>query len=203
MGKSSKKSSTSTTTYGTTKTTNPYVVSKTNNKGTKSSFVQGSAFDTVNNYVNENIGNILDDYLNPSLNSSVNKALLDNYVNNLSASTKASLENNIINPLSDRNMIRSSQAADMYKNLSDSNTSNISAFISDLLKNSQQNSANMLSNLLNAYTQGYNVINSNQAQSLNTSKGNATKVNSISSNGGIMDTSSISDIAKVLMALMA
>ena len=132
MGKSSKKSSTSSTTYGTTKTTNPYVVSKTNNKGTKSSFVQGSAFDTINNYVNQNVGNVLEDYLNPSLNSSTNKALLDNYIQNLNSSSKANLENNIIAPLSNRKMIRSSQAADMYKNLSDSNTSNISAFISDL-----------------------------------------------------------------------
>ena len=199
MGKSSKKSSTSSTTYGTTKTTNPYVVSKTNNKGTKSSFVQGSAFDTINNYVNQNVGNILEDYLNPSLNSSTNKALLDNYIQNLNSSSKANLENNIIAPLSNRKMIRSSQAADMYKNLSDSNTSNISAFISDLLKDSQQNSANMLNNLLNAYAQGYNIINSNQAQSLNTSRGNATRVNNMNGSGTV-DISDITDIVRALLA---
>lgn len=173
MGTSSKSSSQSTV-YGSTKTSNPYVISKTNNGGTKSNFVSGSAFDTINNFVNSNIGSVLNDYLNPSLNSSVNKALLNSYINNLNSSAKQSFENNIVAPLSDRRMLRSSSLQNMTNNLNNSLNSNLSEYISDLLANSQQNSANIMNNLLNAYIQGFNVLNANQAQSLNTSQGNAT-----------------------------
>ena len=62
MGGSSQKT-TQKTTLGKTTTANPYVVSKTNNKGTTSNFVQGSAFDTINNFVNSNMNNLLNDYL--------------------------------------------------------------------------------------------------------------------------------------------
>ena len=66
MGRSSKSTKSSkTTVYGKTTTSNPYVTSTTNNSGTKSNFVSGSAYDTVNNFVNKNIGTLLDEYLTP------------------------------------------------------------------------------------------------------------------------------------------
>ena len=95
------------------------------------------------------------------------------------------LVNNIINPLSNRNMIRSSQATDLYKNLSDTNTNTISSYINELLSESQDNTASMMNNLLNAYLQGYNVISDMQEQSLATSNGNATTTTSSGSAGNI------------------
>ena len=186
MGTSSKNSSQKTV-YGSTKTTNPYVISKTNNKGTSSNFVEGSAFDTVNNFVNSNIGNVLYDYLNPSLNSTTNKSLLDNYIQNLNTSANQTFENSIISPLSDRRMLRSSSLQNMTNNLVNSLNSNLSDYISDLLSNSQQNSAEMLNNLINAYVQGFNVLNANQAQSLKTSQGNATVSNRETSGSSVLD----------------
>ena len=53
--------------------------------------------------------------------------------------------------------------------------SEIANYTNDLLANSQNNTANMINNLLNAYLQGYNVISNNQAQSLSTSQSNATQ----------------------------
>ena len=125
MGGSSQKT-TQKTTLGKTTTANPYVVSKTNNKGTTSNFVQGSAFDTINNFVN-------------------------------------------------RNMLRSSQATNMYKNLSNNINDNISNYTNELLANSQDRSVNMINQLLSAYLNGFDVLNSNQQQSLNTSLSNATR----------------------------
>lgn len=205
MGKSSKNSvSKSSVNYGTTKTTNPYVTSKTTNKGTTSDFVKGSSYDTINKFVNENIGRVLNDYLNPSVNSDTNKALLNNYIQSINSNTRANLENNIINPLSDRKMIRSSQAENMYNNLANNMNSNISSYVTELLDKSQKNSADVLNNLLNAYKQGFSAISSNQAQSLNTSKGNATKVNTSSSGSSSgFDTEAIADIAKIVMAVIA
>ena len=106
MGKKSS-STTSKTVYGNTTTTNPYVTSQSTNKGTATAFNKGTAFDTINNFVNKNMGSILDSYINPSLNSVTNKAKMNAFINNLNAESNKSFENNIINPLSARNMVRS------------------------------------------------------------------------------------------------
>ena len=104
-----------------------------------------------------------------------NKAKLNSFVNTLNAQTKNSLENNIINSLSNRNMIRSSQATDLYKNLSNQNISAIADYANNLLANSQNDTAKMLTNLLAYYMQGANYLSNMQNQSLRTSQGNATK----------------------------
>ena len=119
MGKKSKSSSR--TVYGNTTTKNPYVTSVTTNKGTTSNFRSGTAFDTINNFLNGNISRMLDDYLNPNLNSVTNQARLNSFMNTLSNNSEKSLENDIINPLSRRNMVRSSQATNMYNNLARNN----------------------------------------------------------------------------------
>lgn len=185
MGNSSKNSSQNVT-YKNTTTSNPYVVSKTSNSGTSSKFVDGTAYDTVNKFVNKNVGTILDEYLNPSLDSVTNKSKLDSYKNTLSSNAKASLENDIINPLSDRNMIRSSQATNMYKNLSNNISNNLSNYANELLSNSRSETASMLSTLLSAYMDGFNAMNVNQNASLATSKGNAntTGISSTTSSTG-------------------
>ena len=84
------------------------------------------------------------------------------------------LENNIINPLSNRNMIRSSQATNMYNNLALNNANMIGSFANDLLANSQAETAKVLANLMLLYMNGYGAILDNQKQSLLTSQGNAS-----------------------------
>ena len=171
MGKQSNKTS---TVYGNTTTSNPYATATTTNSGTTAAFQPGTALDSVYNFVNKNMGSLLDEYLNPSLNSTTNQAKLNAYTSALSSESLKNLENNIINPLSERNMVRSSQATDLYKNLSESNTNALSSYINELLSGSQDNSAAMINNLLSAYMQGYNVISDMQNQSLQTSAGNST-----------------------------
>lgn len=143
---------------------------------------------------------LLDEYLNPNLNSTTNQAKLNAYTNKLNSETYKNLENNIINPLSNRNMVRSSQATDLYKNLSDQNASSLSSYINDLLADSQENTASMMNNLLAAYMQGYNVISDMQNQSLQTSAGNGTTTtnSSSSSNGLGMSTDSAGKIVSIL-----
>lgn len=185
MGKKSKQ--TSTVTYGNTTTKNPYAEAKTNNSGTTANFVNGSALETIYNFTNKNIGTLLDNYLNPSLNSTTNQAKLNAFRNTMNTESKKSLENNIINPLSQRNMVRSSQATDLYKNLSNTNTTELANYINALLAEAQNNSANMISNLLSAYMNGYNVLSDMQGQSLNTSMGNATRTTTTKSSFDVMD----------------
>ena len=200
MGKKSSKT-TAKTVYGNTTTTNPYVISQTNNGGTVSSFVKDSAFDTINNFVNNNIGNLLQEYLNPTLNSVTNQAKLNSFMNTLSGETARAMENNIINPLSKRNMVRSSQATDMYNRLAQNNASQVANYANELLAGSQKDTASLLSNLIMLYMNGYNVLNDTQKQSLSTSQGNASKTNT-SSGTSMLDTSQMMQLA-TQMALIA
>lgn len=173
-----KQSQTTSKVYGNTTTSNPYATATTNNSGTTSALKEGTALDTIYNYVNNNISSLLDEYMNPNINSATNQAKLNAYTSALNSEAYKSLENNIINPLSNRNMIRSSQATDLYKNLSDSTTDSLSSYVNELIAESQENTAAMMNNLLSAYMQGYNVISDTQNQSLQTSAGNATTTTS-------------------------
>ena len=195
MGKKSNKT-TSKTVYGNTTTTNPYVTSQTTNKGTVSTFNPGTAFDTINNFVNNNTDKLLDEYLNPTLNSVTNQAKLNSFMNNLNSQTSQNLENNIINPLSNRNMIRSSQATNMYNNLAQTNAAQIAGYTNDLLANSQTETAKILTNLLLWYMNGYNTISDNQQQSLATSQGNAESSQKTTSSG--IDSSQLLQLAMQL-----
>ena len=174
MGGSSSKT-TSKTVYGDTTTQNPYVIANTNNYGTTTSFKPNTAFNSINDYVNKNIDNLLNEYLNPSLNSVTNQAKLKSFNDNLNNQTYKNLENNIINPLSNRNMIRSSQATNMYNNLVNTNANAISNYANNLLANTQTDTAAILNTLMSLYMKGYNAITDAQHQSLATSQGNAER----------------------------
>ena len=206
MGKQSQ-NSTSTTSkiYGNTTTNHPYASATTNNSGTTANFQPGTALDSIYIFVNKKMDSLLDEYLNPNLNSTTNQAKLNAYTNKLNSETYKNLENNIINPLSNRNMVRSSQATDLYKNLSDQNASSLSSYINDLLADSQENTASMMNNLLAAYMQGYNVISDMQNQSLQTSAGNGTTTtnSSSSSNGLGMSTDSAGKIVSILEKVLS
>ena len=182
MGKKSNKT-VNTTVYSDTTTTNPYVTSQTTNKGTTSVFKPNSAFGTINDFVNSNMNNLLDEYLNPTLNSITNQAKMNAFINALNSQTAKNFENNIVNPLSQRNMIRSSQATNMYNNLVQTNANQIGNFANDLLAKSQAETAKVLANLMLMYMNGYSVIADNQKQSLQTSKGNATSTQNNSESG--------------------
>jgi len=178
MGGNSAPSSSSTVTnksvqYGNTATVNPFASSITNNNGTFTALNDGTALNTVYNYLNSNMAKLLDEYLHPSLDSQTNQAKLNAFSNALTTNSKKSLENDIISPLSDRNMIRSSSAQDLYNKLAENNTAALAQFSNDLLTNSQNDTAKVINNLLDAYMFAYSVASDNQAQSLATSKGNA------------------------------
>ena len=183
-GSSSSSKSSSSTTYKNTTTTNPYVTSQTTDKGTSTTLQPNTALSSVYGFTNANIDNLLNQYLNPSIENPTSQAQLDAYRKTLAQETRKSLENNIISPLADRNMIRSSQATDLYNNLANQQNEAISDYTTSLLANNQTNTANIINNLMNLAFQGYNVVSGNQAQSLNTSTGNADKTSTGKSGSG-------------------
>ena len=175
MGSIFKSNKSSQSAYSNTTTSNPYAYSKTTNSGTVSGFQNGTAMNSVYNFVNNSIDSLLDQYLKPNLNSYTNQAKIKAFTDNLSSQTRFNLENNIINPLSNRNMIRSSQANDLYKNLANQNISSISSYLNELISNSQTDTSKMIANLLSYYMLGANYLSDMQNHSLQASSGNSIK----------------------------
>lgn len=163
--------------YTDTTTSNPYFNSRTNNAGTQTTFAPNSAQQQINDYFNNNVNGLLNEYRNPSLNSVTNQAKMNAFRRGLNEQTGQSLTNDIINPLAQRNMLRSSSANDMYSALSKQNAKSIADYQDNLLANSQNDTANMINSLYNMYAQGYNMASGNQAQSLQSSSGNGMSLN--------------------------
>jgi hypothetical protein len=170
MGKSkSNTTSTSSTTptFINTNTSNPYYTTTTDKNGnTTNKFVKGSAGETAYNFVNQNISGLLDDYLRPNLNSATNQAKLAAF----NKQQQTNLQNNIINPLANNNMVRSSQATNMYNNLSNQ----AADYTNNLLANSQNDTWNMINNLMNLYTTGYTGANNDIATAFKAAVGNSS-----------------------------
>lgn len=172
--KKSDSSSTSKTTFANTSQINPYYTTTTNSKGqTVSKFTPGTAGETTYNFVNDNISSLLDSYINPTLDSATNRAKLDIF----NKSQQQNLQNNIINPLANNNMIRSSQATNMYNNLSNQSAD----YGKELIANNQDETWNMINNLLSLYQAGYEGASNETGQSINASLGTGTTTTSSNS----------------------
>ncbi len=174
---SSSSSSVSKTQLSPTTTVNPYFRSSTDEKGnTVTNFKKGTAGQSTYNFVNKNISQLLNNYLNPTLNSTTNQAKLAQF----NKQQQANLQNNIINPLATNNMIRSSQATNMYNNLSNQ----AADYANNLLASDQDNTWNMINNLMSLYTQGYTGAAADQNASLKASTGAGTTTTTSSSSAG-------------------
>lgn len=180
---SSETNTNSNKTLGNTSTINPYIASQTTNYGTNTNFVPNTAMSSIYNFTNKNIDQLLNEYLNPSVNTPQNQALINSYTKILNDESRKALENNIIAPLTQRNMLRSSQATDLYNNLANKQNEYIADYTNSVIANSRNNTADIINTLMNLAFQGYNAVNGNQALSLNTSLGNASS-NSTSSTTG-------------------
>lgn len=174
MGKSksnTSSSSSSTPTFINTNTNNPYYNTTTDKNGNiTNNFVDGTAGKTTYDFVNKNIGQLLDNYLNPTLDSTTNQAKLSAF----NKTQQTNLQNNIINPLANNNMIRSSQATNMYNNLSNQSAN----YANQLLAESQDDSWNMINNLMNLYTTGYTGANNDISTALQGAVGKTSKTTS-------------------------
>lgn len=176
MGKNSSNTTSttsSTPTFINTNTTNPYYQTITDRNGnTTNKFIKGTAGETAYNFVNQNISGLLRDYLNPTLDSTTNQAKLASF----NKQQQQNLQNNIINPLANNNMVRSSQASNMYNNLSNQSAD----YTNKLLAESQANTWDMINNLVNLYTMGYTGANNDVSTALKAATGNNSTTSSSS-----------------------
>lgn len=164
MSGSSNSSSTTSKEFKPTSQNNPFYTTSTDKNGnTVTNFANGTAGKTSYDFVNNNISTLLDNYLNPTLNSTTNQAKL----NEFNKQQSQNLQNNIINPLANNNMVRSSQATNMYNNLSNQSAD----YANQLLADDQANTWNMINNLMSMYVNAYTGVNNNQAAGINASLG--------------------------------
>lgn len=179
MGTSSETNNTSTTTksFKPTQQINPFFTTSTNKKGkTVTKFAPGTAGQTAYDFVNSNISTLLDNYLNPSLDNPVNQAKMQLF----QKQQANNLQNNILNPLTANNMIRSSQATNMYNNLNNQ----AADYSKELIANSQNDSWNMINNLMSLYMNGYNAASGEEKASIQSSLGGGNSVTQTSGKAG-------------------
>ena len=176
-GSSSGTSSTTKKGFKATSQNNPYFQTTTDKSGnTVTKFRNGTAGQTAYDFVNDNISGLLDKYLNPSLDSVTNQAKIAAF----NKQQSNNLQNNIINPLTNNNMIRSSQATNMYNNLSNQSAD----YTNQLLANSQDDTMNMIKSLVDLYTMGYQGASGEEQTSINASLGGGTSTTKSSSKAG-------------------
>ena len=167
MGGKSSSTSTSSNQPKPASLSNPFYTTRTDANGnTTTNFVQGTAGQQSYDFVNKNLSSLLDSYLHPSLDSVTNQAKL----NQFNKQQSQNLQNNIISPLANKNMIRSSQATNMYNNLSNQ----AADYANNLLANDQENTWNMINNLVNLYTQAYSGMANDASNTMNYSVGSGT-----------------------------
>lgn len=169
-GDSSELSSVTQKKFKPTSQVTPFYTSKTDKKGnTVTNFASGTAPQTVYDITNQNIGQLLHNYLNPSLDSVANQAKLRAF----DRTQADNLQNNILNPLTQNNMIRSSQATNMYNNLQQQH-----ANYADSLLANEANTSDMIQLLTNLYQQAATGTSGQQSTSINASLGAGTSTTS-------------------------
>lgn len=157
--------------FSDTTLTNPYYKTTTDKKGnTVNSFVKGTAGEAAYNFVNQNAQRMLNDYLNPTLDSVTNRAKM----NEFNKAQQQNLQNNILSPLANSNMVRSSQATNMYNNLSNQSAN----YANNLLANSQADSWALINNLMDLYTSAYTGASNDVSTALKAAVGNTSTTQS-------------------------
>jgi hypothetical protein len=177
MSGSSNSESTTTKEFKPTSQTNPFYTTTTDKNGnTVTNFQKGTAGETAYNFVNKNLSTMLNNYLHPTLNSETNQAKLQAF----NQQQQANLQNNIISPLAQSNMLRSSQATNMYNNLSNQ----AADYSRQLLAEDQANSKDMLNFLMSMYTNAYSGANGEESLGINASLGGGNSTTKTSGKAG-------------------
>lgn len=180
MGKGSSSNSSNTTEniYGNTTTKNPFFTSKTDSKGNTTTKFTGNNAKLYNN-LQSSLNNALYNVNNPNLNDSVTQAFIRQKTNNLNDQSRQFMQNKIMTPLIESNMLRSSEANNMYNNMYNQNAKLISDYNDQALQDAYNRNLNLYNDFMNQYMNLYQGVNSNQNTSLNASSGNkTTKTNS-------------------------
>lgn len=143
--------------FQSTTSTSPYATATSTANGTT---VKLNDFLTnTNSWVENNLPSLYNQLLNPSLDNATTRAKSNLFNQAFSEASNKAFENNLINPLAKRNMLRSSQATDMYNQFSKDQNDTVAQFNNQLIADNTQDTSNLINQLMNIYLLGANLGN--------------------------------------------
>ena len=147
---------------------------KTTSVTATQNFAPGTLYSQIYDYGNKNINRLINEWENPTLNTAENQAKLHNYNKIMQQETGNALQNQIINPLTQNNMLRSSQATNLYNNLNNQIADKYDTFTNDLIANASNDAYNKLQALMAAYAQGQSAMNGDMNSVIQMANGNSS-----------------------------
>lgn len=143
--------------FQSTTSTSPYATATSTNSGTN---VKLNDFLTnTNAWVEKSMPSLYNQLLNLSFDNPATKAKSGLFNNAFTESSNNAFENNLINPLSSRNMLRSSASTNMYNNFAKDQNDTLSTFNNQLIADNTADTSNLMNQLMNVYLLGANLGN--------------------------------------------
>ncbi len=148
------------------------------------SFVPNTLYAQGYDAGNRDFNQFYDEWKNPSLDSVTNQARIAAYDKEMNKGLQNDYYNNILNPLANSNMLRSSQATNMYNNLTNQALEKRNDFTNNLLAQSEENAYNRLKALYDAYAQGQAAMSGDLNSAIQMANGNSTSKGSSTTTAG-------------------
>lgn len=188
--------------YSTVATSSPYANAYSN--GYISSYRLNPFLTSQNRIIENAVPQLYERLANPSLNDPVSKARTSAFTKALNSQSQQAFENNIINPLSQRRMLRSSLVNDLANNLQANQTSKIADFNTNQLANSLSDTQSLINFYMNQYKNnasfGSDLLNQNLNHASNV---NSYNLKSMSGSGSGADWGSLAKTAASAITAIA
>lgn len=148
------------------------------------SFLPNTMYAQAYDAGNRDYDRLYNEWLNPSLDSVTNQAKIQAYDKEMNKGLQNDYYNNILNPLANSNMLRSSQATNMYNNLINQAADKRNDFTTNLIAEANAEAKDRLQMLYNAYAQGQAAMNGDLNSAIQMANGNSTSKGTSTSTSG-------------------
>ncbi len=196
--------------YTAVTSSNPYATARVS--GTGSYYKLNDFLTNQNSTIEQAVPVLYERLMNPTINDPVSLARRQAFTNAFNIQAQNAFENNLINPLSERRMLRSSLLNDITNNLQARQTEQVPKFNNNLLANSIDDTQSLINFYMNQYKNnasfGENTLKNTLSHSSNVNSyyGNMvskalSKIGSSSSSSDFLDYAS--DIIPIVMAILS
>ena len=195
-------SSTQKPSYATVTSSNPYATAISNGFG--SAYTLNPFLTKQNKAIEAAVPQLYQKLANPTLDDPISKARTQAFTKSLNSQSNQAFENNIINPLSQRRMLRSSLVNDLANNLQANQTSQIADFNTNQLANSLTDAQSLINFYMNQYkNNAYFGVDTLSGNSKNSSNINSYNLKSVGGANGSVDWGTIAKTAATAAAAIA
>lgn len=178
--------------FQSTTSSSPYATATSTQNGT--SVKLNDFYTGLNNQVEQNVPDLVNTLLNPSLDNATTRAKSNLFYNQFNKDSTKAFENNLVNPLASRGMLRSSAANNLYGNFANNQNEQISKFNDGLIADSTMDTQNLISTLMNLYLTGSNISN----QAVSNAQGQSNQVNSFNLANNANKNNTFNDLMNAL-----